>query len=279
MQLRIVHTTEFAYDGAASASYNQARMTPATSPEQIVLHHRIDVTPAPWSFGYRDYFGNNVLAFEAGDPHESMKVVATSTVQVNRAEPADPSTPWEAYGERDVADRWTEYLDLPELVDPPTDFLAEVRAVADVAVLPGAAAREICRLVHEAIEFQPGATDVSTPAATAWKQRAGVVQDMVHLAIGGLRAIGIPARYVSGYVHPVASPVLGETVSGDSHAWLEWWDDGWKGFDPSTNAAPDDRYVAVARGRDYEDVPPLRGIYSGAETSQMTVSVEVTRIS
>ncbi|MEQ6901766.1 transglutaminase family protein [Nocardioides sp. YIM 152588] len=279
MQLRIVHTTEFTYDGTASASYNQARLRPVTSPEQIVVHHRLEVTPAPWSFSYSDYFGNLVAAFEVADPHESMKVVATSTVQVNRADPADPSTPWEAYAEREIADRWTEYLMLPELVAPPADFLAEVRAVADVAALPGAAAREICRLVHDAIEYQPGATDVSTPAATAWKQRAGVVQDMVHLAIGALRAIGIPARYVSGYVHPSVEPVVGETVAGDSHAWLEWWDDGWRGFDPSTNAAPDDRYVAIARGRDYDDVPPLRGIYSGAETSQMEVSVQVTRVS
>ncbi len=277
MQLRVVHTTEFEYDGLAAASYNQARMTPVTAPGQIVVHTRLAVHPKPWTSEYRDYFGSHVITFEVLDPHDAMSVVATSTVQVDRGPAADPTTPWEEYGERAVADRWTEYLTLPDLVAPPPDFTEAVRAIADRSALPGEAAREVCRLVNEEIEFLPGSTDVRTPAAEAWKQRAGVVQDVVHLAIGGLRSIGIPARYVSGYLHPVADPVVGETVAGDSKAWLEWWDAGWQAFDPSTDAVPDDRYVAVATGRDYHDVSPLSGIYSGAKTSRMTVDVSITR--
>jgi transglutaminase-like putative cysteine protease len=277
MQLRVVHTTEFEYDGLAAASYNQARMTPVTSPGQIVVHSRLDVHPKPWTSEYRDYFGSHVIAFEVLDPHDAMSVVATSTVQVDRAPAAAPTTPWEAYDDRAVADRWTEYLVLPEIVAPPPDFVDQVRAAARAAGTPGGAARAVCRLVNEEIEFLPGSTDVRTPAAEAWKQRAGVVQDMVHLAIGGLRAIGIPARYVSGYVHPVADPVVGETVAGDSKAWLEWWDAGWQAFDPSADAVPDDRYIAIATGRDYHDVSPLSGIYAGARTSRMTVDVSITR--
>ena len=101
---------------------------------------------------------------------------------------------------------------------------------------------------------------------------------MAHLAIGGLRSLGIPARYVSGYFHPSSDPVIGETVAGSSHAWLEWWDDGWHPFDVTAATEPDDRYVVVAAGRDYDDVKPISGVYSGAATSAMTVSVELTRL-
>ncbi|WP_240195750.1 transglutaminase family protein [Nocardioides faecalis] len=279
MQLRIVHTSEYAYDGRAVASYNQARMTPVTTPDQIVVHHRLDVSPKPWTSTYTDYFGSVVTAFEVVDPHDAMTVTATSTVQVDRSPFPSPTSKWEAYGEREVADRWTEYLVLGDLVLPPVDFATHVGRLREETALPGEAAIEICRLVAAEIEFLPGATHVESPAADAWTQRAGVAQDLVHLTIGGLRSLGIPARYVSGYVHPVADPVIGETVAGDSRAWLEWWDDGWVGFDPCTGAAPDNRYVAIGHGRDYRDVPPLRGIYSGAATADLDVRVEVTRIS
>jgi transglutaminase-like putative cysteine protease len=279
MQLRIVHTSKYEYDGRAAASYNQARMTPVTTPEQIVVHNRLEVTPKPWTSTSTDYFGCQVTAFEVVDPHDVMTVTATSTVQVNRTGSPVATTPWSSYSEREVSDRWTEFLVVNDLVAPPQDFAEQVRGIGTASDLPGLAALEVCRLVHEQIDFLPGATDVESPAADAWEQRAGVIQDMVHLTIGGLRTLGIPARYVSGYVHPVEDPVIGETVAGDSHAWVEWWDDGWQGFDPGTNTAPGNRYVAIGHGRDYTDVPPLRGIYSGAKTAKLDVLVEVTRIS
>ena len=278
MQHRIVHTSHYAYDGGAEASFNQARMTPVTTPEQIVVHHRIDVTPKPWTSTYTDYFGCTVTAFEIVDPHDSMSVTATSTVQVNRGSSPEPVLDWPAFAEREINDRWTEFLVLPPLVAPSEDFAARVREIGAAAQRPGDAAMAVCRSVYDEIEFLPGATGVESPAAAAWEQRAGVCQDMVHLAIGGLRLLGIPARYVSGYVHPVADPAVGETVEGDSRSWLEWWDDGWQGFDPSTDTAPGDRYVAIGHGRDYADVAPLRGIYSGAQTAALDVRVEVTRL-
>jgi transglutaminase-like putative cysteine protease len=101
---------------------------------------------------------------------------------------------------------------------------------------------------------------------------------MAHLVIGGLRALRIPVRYVSGYLHPTADPAVGETVQGESHAWVEWWDDGWHGFDPTNDLEPGERWVVVATGRDYLDVKPLSGIFSGAGTSSMFVQVDVTRL-
>ena len=101
---------------------------------------------------------------------------------------------------------------------------------------------------------------------------------MAHIVIGALRSIGIPTRYVSGYLHPSVDPVIGEPVSGESHAWVEWWDEGWRGFDPTNDTEPGDRHVIVATGRDYNDVKPLSGIFSGSGTSRMFVDVQVTRL-
>lgn len=221
MQLRILHTTGFEYEGKAVASYNQARLTPLTTPEQIVVYTRLEVAPKPWTYEYRDYFGTQVTAFEVVEPHDSMTVTATSTVHVNRPPTPPPQLRWEDLSTREVSDRWTEYLTLPDRVDPPADFAARVKAIAARASLPGEAGRELCALVHDEVEYILGSTDVQSHAAVAWQQRAGVCQDMVHLVIGGLRSIGIPARYVSGYLHPNDEPEIGTTVRGESHAWVE----------------------------------------------------------
>jgi transglutaminase-like putative cysteine protease len=278
MRLRIVHTTRYAYDGKAVASYNQARLTPVTIPEQIVVHSRLEVSPMPWTYEYRDYFGTHVIAFEVVDPHDSMTVTATSTVQVSRPPSRPPTSTWEQLAAREVSDRWNEYLMLPGPVAPTADFAQRAKEIAADASLPGLAARELCALVHDEVEYLPGATDVHTTAAQTWQQRAGVCQDMVHLVLGGLRSVGIPARYVSGYFHPFPEPMVGEPASAASHAWVEWWDDGWHPFDVTSAAEPDDRYVMVAAGRDYDDVKPISGIYSGPATADMSVSVEVTRL-
>lgn len=278
MQLRVVHTTRFEYDGKAVASYNQARLTPLTSPGQIVVHARVDVHPLPWTYEYRDYFGNQVTAFEVLDPHDAMTVTATSTVQTSRPPAPPPRLAWKDLRDREVEDRWTEHLALPEVVAPPDDLSARVRRLADDCATPGEAARRVCSLVHEEVEYLRGATDVHAHAGVAWEQRAGVCQDMVHLVLGGLRSLGIPARYVSGWFHPQAEPAVGSTVRGESHAWVEWWDEGWHAFDPTNDTEPGDRYVVVASGRDYRDVKPLSGIYSGTATSRMSVEVDVTRL-
>ena len=278
MQLRIVHTTSFEYDGKAVASYNQARLTPQTQPGQIVVYSRVQVTPAPWTYGYRDYFGNEVLAFEVLDPHESMVVTASATVHTQREPAPMPALGWSDLLGPEVADRWTEYLSLPALVLPPPELEARAREIAAATDLPGVAAREICALIHREVAYETGSTEVETHAADAWEQRAGVCQDMAHLAIGALRHLGIPARYVSGYLHPKTDAPVGETVAGESHAWVEWWDEGWHAFDPTNDREPGDRWVVLATGRDYADVKPLSGIYSGAATSAMTVQVDVTRL-
>ncbi len=278
MQLRISHTTDYAYDGGAVTSYNEARLTPLTSPEQIVVHTRLDIAPTPWTHTYRDYFGTLVTAFEVLDPHDTLSVHAHATVHTNRTAMPSPIMGWDDLTRREVADGLTEYLARSPIVAPPPEFAAVVQGIRAKASCPRDAAVDVCAAVHAELEYLPGATGVHTTAAEAWDQRAGVCQDMSHLAIGGLRSLGIPARYVSGYFHPRAEAAIGETVHGESHAWVEWWDDGWHGFDITNDQPIGDRHVVIASGRDYTDVRPLSGIFSGASTSRLDVAVEVTRL-
>ncbi len=278
MQLKVVHTTGFAYEGGAAASFNEARLTPQTLAGQIVVHTRLDVHPAPWTWSYKDYWGTQVTAFEVLDPHESLTVTATATVHTELIDHTNPKLSWEEMRDDRVADQFTELLGIGERVRPPADLAARYAEIGNSSPDPDSAARAICSLIHDEVDYVVGSTHVAGHAADSWDARAGVCQDMAHLVIGGLRQIGIPARYVSGYLHPSKDPVIGETVSGESHAWVEWWDGGWHGYDPTNDTEPAERHIVVASGRNYSDVRPLSGIFTGAGTSSMFVDVQVTRL-
>lgn len=178
-----------------------------------------------------------------------------------------------------VAEIHTEYLTLPERVVPTEDLVAAAaRDIARASASPSEAAREVCALVYREVKYVSGSTTVDAFGAHSWAERSGVCQDMAHIAIGALRAIDIPTRYVSGYLHPKVDPLVGESAKKESHAWVEWWDNGWRGFDPTNDTEPGDRHVIVATGRDYSDVKPLSGIFSGSGTSRVFVDVQVTRL-
>jgi len=278
MQLKIVHTTGFAYDGGATASYNEARLTPQTVGHQIAVHTRLDVHPTPWTWTYRDYWGSQVTAFEVLDPHDDLTVIATATVHTHPRHEIAERVSWEEIRRDRVADQFTEYLQVNDRVRAPDDLAAVYADIGRSSLTPHDAARSICSLVNDEVDYVVGSTQVSGHAADSWHARAGVCQDMAHLVIGGLRQVGVPARYVSGYLHPRKEPAVGETVRGESHAWVEWWDGDWHGYDPTNDDEPGDRHVVVATGRDYGDVRPLSGIFTGAGTSSMFVDVQITRL-
>jgi transglutaminase-like putative cysteine protease len=275
MQLRIRHTTGYSYDAGAVASYNEARVTPLTTTGQYVLHTRIDITPVPWMYAYQDYWGTAVTAFEVHEMHGDLRVVSTSLVETSRSEPSPQHVTWEALA--GVRDEHIEMLGIDDWVRPAPDLVETCAGLRADSANPSEFARSVCALVHESIKYVPGSTEVTTVAADAWEAKAGVCQDMAHLTVGCLREAGIPARYVSGYLHPAKDPVIGETTAGESHAWIEWWDGEWVGFDPTNQMFPGDRHVIVARGRNYKDSPPLRGIFSTAGGSELFVGVEITR--
>jgi transglutaminase-like putative cysteine protease len=279
VQLKIVHQTGFSYEGGATASLNEARLTPQTAAGQIVVHTRLDVSPHPWTWSYRDYWGTQVTAFEVLDPHDSLTVTATATVHTEQVKhPLARRVSWQDLRDGDLVDRFTELLAIRERVRPPEDLAARFDEIGHASPHPDAAARAVCSLIHDEVDYVVGSTDVQGRAADSWDARAGVCQDMAHLVIGGLRRLGIPARYVSGYLHPSIDPEVGAAVSGESHAWVEWWNGGWHGWDPTNDTEPSERHVIVATGRNYSDVRPLSGIFTGSGTSTMFVDVQITRL-
>jgi transglutaminase-like putative cysteine protease len=274
-QLRVVHRTGYAYSHGVTASHNEARMTPRSTREQQVVASRLEISPVAWTLNFRDYWGTQVTAFEIAERHERLHVVATSTVEVGGRLGEGERISWEAIADPDLVDAQVEMLTVSGHVEPGPE-LRRIAAAARRAGRPADAVAEIVGRIRDRVAYVPGSTEVHTRASAVWEARAGVCQDLVHLALGALRSVGIPARYVSGYVMPSAEPVVGQTRTGESHAWLQYWDGTWVGLDPTNDAPPGDYHVEIGVGRDYFDVPPLKGVYSGSRSSDMFVEVEIT---
>ncbi len=277
-RLRVTHSTGYRYAGEVTASYNEARMLPTSGERQLVLHAELDVQPVSSHHQYTDYWGTRVLAFDVLDPHRELTITSNSLVEV--LDPPHPETGvgWDQLDA--VARRSGEHvqqLRQTSLTAPPDSLVALAREMRARSDDPCTAARAIAVAVGEAMEYESGVTGVRTTASEAWGARVGVCQDIAHVAIGALRAAGIPARYVSGYLHPSEEPAIGETVVGESHAWVEWFCGSWHGYDPTNLLEIGDRHVRVGHGRDYTDVAPLRGVYAGLGASELFVAVSITR--
>ena len=277
-RLRIHHVTGFAYPGTAYASYNEARMTPMTTPWQITLFSQVEVAPAAAAstWRYLDYWGSQVTVFDLQRAHQQLKVTASSMVETERPA-APPHAGWDVLRSKSTVDRYAELLTLTPRTTVDEALRAQAAELAD-GLLPCDAARAIGDWVRDNVAYVPGSTGVQTGAQEAWELRKGVCQDIAHLTAALLRAVGIPVRYVSGYLHPKPDAEIGETVAGQSHAWVEWWCGGWEGYDPTNGVPTGERHVVVARGREYQDVTPLKGVYHGAPSSTLGVTVEVTRL-
>jgi transglutaminase-like putative cysteine protease len=276
-RLRIVHRTHVRYEGSARASYNEARMTPPTLASQSVLESRVSIdVPTPiWT--YSDYWGALVSSFDIQAPHHELVIRAETTVETKTASrPARP-LPWDVLRERAAAGPLQEFL-------APTRRTAIDSELADAArerianADPIEAAAEIASWVGDRVAYVQGATGVQTSAQEAWDRGQGVCQDMAHLTVALMREVGLPARYVSGYLHPQPEAEPGDEEEGQSHAWVQYWTGEWMACDPTNRAQVGERHVLVAAGRDYGDVPPLKGIYHGAPGSTMSVTVAVTRL-
>jgi transglutaminase-like putative cysteine protease len=273
----IAHTTGYRYDRPVVASYNEARMTPLTTLVQTTLDSRVEVDVMTWSLTYWDYWGTQVTAFEALTPHDELTVVSSSTVELYPCLPPVADAGWDDLRRPDVVDLHHEFLVQTGCTTPVEEVVALARDAAGT-LAPSAAAREVCERLRGMLEYAPGATSVHTNATEAWQTKRGVCQDFAHLCIGALRSLGVPARYVSGYLHPRPDAELGETVEGQGHAWVEWWAGDWVPFDTTHVGDVGSDHVLVARGRDYSDVSPLKGLISGASSSAPFVTVEVTRV-
>jgi len=276
-QLRIAHTTAYRYDGEVGASYNEVRLSPMTTGRQIALDARVEVAPAARLARYHDYWGTLVHAFDLHQAHRELVVTGRSVVETSG--PPDP-VPEVGWDDIDEAEELLCELLLPSPFVPLDDDLATTalgwrEAEAD----PRRAVDLAIEAVQAQLVYERGWTNVSTTAPEAWRRQRGVCQDFAHVSLSLLRAMGVPARYVSGYLHPSEGATVGEVVQGESHAWVEAWLGRWVAIDPTgTDTRVAERHVVVARGRDYGDVPPLKGIFSGAFSPAPTVTVELTRM-
>ncbi len=276
-RLQIVHRTRFSYNGPVRSSYNEARLTPENSPRQTTLRSRVEIEPGATAYAYRDYWGSTVTAFDLHTPHAELVVTGTSTVEAGPDLAAHDRLGWSALAGREVREQFGELLGPTPLTAIDDDVVAAAReAVGDA--IPHDAGPLVCEFVHDHMEYLSGSTNVKTNAMQAWTSAKGVCQDITHVTVGILRALGLPARYVSGYLHPRPDGEIGDTVTGESHAWVEWWDGGWNGFDPTNSVPIGNRHVTLGRGRDYGDVPPFKGLFSGPRSEGHAVTVEVTRL-
>ncbi len=287
MKLRVVHRTRYQYGDAVTTSHHEARLTPRESEFQRTLSHELAVSPAPEARRRRfDYFGNRVVHFSLSEPHRALEVRASSVIEVTpRRRPLLSTTPaWESVRERLRADLRRDALDAYEMCfdSPHVQATREVSAYAHTSFLRGRpvleAVNDLMGRIHREFTYDPRATDVSTPLETLLRERRGVCQDFAHLAIGCLRAVGLPARYVSGYLLTRPPPGKPKLIGADaSHAWFATFipEYGWVDFDPTNDLIPSDEHVTVAHGRDFADVTPIRGVILGGGQHELSVEVDV----
>ncbi len=278
-RLRIQHRTGYRYASAVVSSFNEVRMTPMDDDGQVLISHELRVEPRAAVLVYTDYWGARVESFDTHELHDVLEVIATSTVDTAGGLYRAKGASWRDLADEKILDRWCEYLETSSYVDDAredgsrADLVAQLRQQPD----PGAAVRLCNEMVRDRIAYAAGSTTVSTTASEAWATGSGVCQDFTHAMLSLLRSAGIPARYVSGYLH-TEEDALGETVRGESHAWVEVWNGGWEGLDPTNNRSVGAAHVLVARGRDYADVPPLKGIYAGGASQGLGVEVDITQL-
>jgi transglutaminase-like putative cysteine protease len=289
MRLRIRHVTSYRYADSVAMSHHEAHLTPRSGPSGTVLDAQVSIEPTPIYRRERyDYFGNATLAFSLHEPHQQLDVLATSVVDNHRSVPDEQalaaSPPWEV-----VRDGLRVARGRPEVAALEMTFAtaqtAASEAVRDYArpsFPPGRpfllGVRDLTGRIHRDFSYDPEATVVSTPIDEVMERRHGVCQDFAHVQIACLRALGLPASYVSGYLVTRPPPGREKLVGADaSHAWVSVHSAGagWVDFDPTNDLLPGNEHVTVAFGRDFGDVTPLKGVILGGGAHEIAVGVDV----
>jgi len=292
MLYEIHHRTTYTYEEPVSLSNHLARLAPLEDASQELQWHELDIDPPPTNLcGHTDYFGNKVLYFALKGAHKKLNVIAHSRVRVwPKPVPVPNTTPaWEAVRSACRANTLSADAEAGEfsfasiLIHPSADF-AKFAALSFVPGRPVLeAAVNLNTRINRDFTFDPKATDVATPVEEAFAKKRGVCQDFAHIFIACVRALGLPARYVSGYLETQPPPGKAKMVGADaSHAWVSIWCGevaGWVDLDPTNNCIPAERHVKVAYGRDFADVSPLRGVVFGPGAHTLKFAVDVNPIS
>ena len=276
-RLGIRHRTRHRYASPVVASYNEARISPLSTDRQMVIDAQVELSPAVPTYRYWDYWTTLVHAFDVQEPHTELTLTGTSVVETSAPASGGGSCGWGELARREVLDRFSELLAPTSLVPLGVEVAAAARAVG-AAATPAEACRVAGEEVRGRLRYVPGTTTASSAVHEALAQGSGVCQDFAHLMLALLRASGVPCRYVSGYLHPWPDAAVGEVVVGQSHAWVEAWAGDWLAFDPTSGDEVGERHVVVGRARDYADVTPFKGIFSGGPAASLEVEVELTRL-
>jgi len=286
MNYQVAHRTLYEYSAPVSTSQHVARLSPRTTATQSCADFTLTIEPEPALRKARtDYFGNELCCFSIQEQHQTLEIVTRSRVTVTGPAPAvEDSPPWEK-----VAELFRDPVS-PEVVQP-YEFVfdsPQVRVSMDLGdyaresfpdgapLLAGA--KELTRRIYHDFKYDPKATTVATPLEEVWKKRRGVCQDFAHLGIACMRSLGLPARYVSGYLRTRPPEGRARLQGADaSHAWFSVFYPGvgWVDFDPTNNLQPGEEHITIAYGRDFGDVSPVAGILTGGGKHGVKVSVDV----
>lgn len=290
MKYQITHTTEYFYQQMVSFCHNKAMLKPRDIPGQTLLEYTLDIFPEPSeSTEYTDFFGNNTTHFLIPNQHHQLTVTVTESIEKVDRKDSSPISP-------------VTYKQLQQMLQTPDGILLDavqfqlespfiplddpdIKAYAQTFFADETPLYESCLQlnahIYEAFEFVSGATTISTPVSEVFNQKKGVCQDFAHLALAALRSIGIPARYVSGYIETLP-PEGEEKLAGvdATHAWISVYipEMGWVDFDPTNNLIPSTQHITIGWGRDYGDIPPLKGVVYSSGISQLNVSVDMQRV-
>jgi transglutaminase-like putative cysteine protease len=282
---RLIHVTEFQYDGVVSESYNELHLRPRQDDTQSCLSFRLTTEPAASTSYHVDYFGNWVHRFNVSGQHSHLHIEADSVVLVHKPTMAPEQSLTLAEFDA-MSEELDEYYDLlaSSQYAPHVELLRDLLQGSEResgGTLSGFV-RAATERVHQTFRYEKGATHVHSSILDSLASGAGVCQDFAHILLAVVRMRGVPARYVSGYLVPrraaEAGSNLEEVIGGQaSHAWIEVYlpGTGWVGLDPTMGQAVGLQHVRVAYGRDYGDVPPVRGTYKGHAGQQLSVDVRV----
>ena len=291
MRYNIKHITEYQYQEVVSIGHNRLCLVPLNYYGQRCLSSNIIIEPTPDELTYQtDFFGNTLLFISIYKEHDQLEITSESTVEIvdrSNAEKASASSMvWHEF-KNQVAINSEVYADvmqymLPSLHAPYSQTIREfvLDCFPEGATL-WTGCQSLMKKIYSSLDFTPGFTTVNTPVESVLVSRKGVCQDFAHLMIACLRNIGLPARYVSGYIETFPPPGKEKLIGSDaSHAWVSVYfpEIGWVEFDPTNNLLPSHNHITVAVGRDYFDVAPIKGIIFSSGKQNISVKVDVNRI-
>ena len=290
MIFEVSHRTHYRYSTSVAQSQHLVHMTPRAVAHQKTLRHNLIVEPAPaMRYDGVDGFGNPFVILDVEVPHKELVLHARSSIETRVPVATDFATtmPWDRLDMGLAKPGGALDLDVIQYRCS-TRLTSATLAIADYTresfrqgrpVLDGA--MDLTRRIYADFRFDPGATDVSTPVERVFEQRRGVCQDFAHLALAGLRALRVPARYVSGYILTHPPPGMPRLSGADaSHAWISVWSPqtGWRDFDPTNGIEVGEEHITIAYGRDYQDVSPISGVLLGGGSHAVTVGVDVVPV-